>query len=477
MASTRASTIIRKAREGDVDAQLTAGRLYLDGADGLRRDARTALYWLRAAAAQGCSEAQALIGRSIPSSAVEQPQAVVDYYKRASRHGSVNASVALSDWVVSGRIPGNDSHALQLLRRAASAGDRKAQLRLAVLLQSGAFGADRGDEAFQWYEKAAANGSRAAALALANRDWERSDPAALIWLGRVGEAHDAEQLYRTGALLLGAAECKAACRWLREAAERGHAGAQFCYGLLHSSSSESRVTGVPHSLKKAASWLERASRAGFAQASFELYRLFRRREFSMKSTATAQQYLERAAQQGHAHAQFLAGIAGLRDTVRPDADVTAAGWLARAARQGHGEAHALTAVLYRRRGTPLCDDETELARLIRLMARSRIALAMRLELAAAFGLDAPEMLLLDPQTADRGDCLLIDIRGELPRTKRRIVIVQTDDERAMLDRARRLLSPMNPHPTDVRGPYLRRKIDFEHTLTILGGHLHIRPLR
>ena len=126
---------------------------------------------------------------------------------------------------------------------------------------------------------------------------------------------------------------------------------------------------------------------------------------------------------------------------------------------------------------PLFTDGAEAARLIRVMARSRIALATRLEMALAFGLNAPEMLLFDPQAADHADCVLIDIRSQLPRSKRRIVLVQSAAERALLDQAQRLLSPKAPHPTDVRGSYLQRKLDFEHTLTLLGSDVSIPPLR
>lgn len=477
MASRPASTVLRKAREGDVESQLKAGKLYLEGSQGLRRDAATAFYWLRAAAAQGSAEAQALIGKSIPQSSVKQPESVVQYYERASDRGSAHADVALSDWVLTGRIPGNDSRAYELLHRSATAGDRKAQLRFAILLESGAFGTGREPEAIQWYEKAAGNGSRAAAVALANWHWMRNDPAARTWIDALAGSVDPENLYRRAVLLISEGEPRRASAALEEAATRGHAMAQLSFGLLHSAAVDSSITGVPHGLKRAASWLERASRGGVAQASFELYRLFRRRQFSMKSASMAYRYLETAARQGHAHAQFLLGLALLRDSVTENADLGAARWFARASQQGHAEAAALVAILYRRNEMPLFADSAEAARLIRVMARSRIALATRLEMAVAFGLNAPEMLLFDPEVADHADCLLIDIRSELPRLKRRIILVQSESERALLDQARRLLSSKAPHPTDVRGAYLQRKLDFEHTLTLLGGDISIPPLR
>lgn len=476
MASKLASTLLRKAREGDLASQVLAGRLYLEGSRGLPRDAATALYWLRAAAERGSAEAQALIGRAIPQSSVQQPEAVAQYYESASHRGSSHADIALSDWMLTGSIPGAESRAYELLRRAASAGDRKAQLRFAALLESGAFGSGRSEEAIQWYERAAANGSRAAAAALANWHWARNDPAARAWIERLG-GDDPENFYRRAVLRIAAGEPRQAAALLEQAAKQGHPASQLAFGLLHCARIDSRFTGVPHGLKRAAFWLERASRAGVAQASFELYRLFRRREFSMKSASIAQRYLETAASQGHAHAQFLLALACLRDTVSQDSDIAAARWLARARQQGHIEASALVALLYRRDEQPLFADREAATALVRAIARSRIALATRVEVAAVFGLGAAEMLLFDPEAADHGDCLVLDLRAELPRSRRRIVLVHGAAERTLLDQARRLLSSRAPHPTDVRGPYAQRRLDFEHTLTLLGSAVALAPLR
>lgn len=248
MANKTASTVLRRAREGDAEAQLLAGKFYLEGVPGLRRDAATALYWLRASAAQGNAEAQAIIGQSIPQSSIRQPETVVQYYESASSRGSPNANVALSDWALTGRIPGSDSRAYELLHRAAKAGDRKAQLRFATLLDSGAFGAGKGEEARQWYENAVANGSRAAAVALANWHWERSDPAVRTWLDSLAKDADAENLFRRGMLLLGEGEPRRACSVLEEAAKRGYAPAELAFGLLHAGPVAAKLAGVPHGL-------------------------------------------------------------------------------------------------------------------------------------------------------------------------------------------------------------------------------------
>lgn len=476
MASTVASMLLRRAREGDADAQLAAGKLYLQGGEGLCRSSETAFYWLRAAAAQGSAEAQTLIGSAIPESSVKRPRAVAAYYETASRSGSANADVTLSDWLLSGHIPGDHSRAYELLSRAAHAGDRKAQLRLAVLLEAATFGAGREAEALDWYRQAALGGSRAAALALANWYWARNDPAAAVWIDSAGGTADAEHIFRKAVLLLGQGDWEQAASLLENAAKSEHPAAQLHFGLLHATAAE-KPAGVPHSLKRAAFWLEKASRSGLAQATYELYRLFRRRAFSLKSNAIAQRYLATAATQGHPQAQFLLGLASLRDAISHNSDVAAATWFSRARHQGHIQAAAVTALLYRRDAAAFPAGGKDPAELIRQMARSRIAIAARLELALAFRLGLPETLLFDPAQADRGECLVIDVRSVLPRSKRRILLVENAQERALLDRVRRLLAAQDPHPTDVRGPYGQRKLDFEHTLTLLGARSVSQPLR
>lgn len=460
---------LRLAREGDVDAQVAAAKLYLSGGAGVSADPRAALYWLRQAAQQGDLEARRLIADRIPESLVAQPEELLSYYVAPLAEPSPNADVTVSDWLLSGQLKeaNSDSSALSLLQRAAEAGDRRAQLRLALLLKGR--GKAFAEEAFRWFARAAEQGSRAAALELMNWHWERHDSRAGLWSPEPEADAGEEHLYRTAVLRAGAGDTQAAAQLYRCAAERGHADSQLAYGLLHASRSARKANGVPHSLKKAAYWLEKAARGGSAQGAYELHRLFRRREFSLRSGALAQQYLETAAELGHLHAQFLAGLANLSDRVNHDADVAAAKRLLDAARRGHEEAARLTRVLYRRPPAkfPVADVAPQEA--IARAATRRVALAMRLELATAFQLNAQEMLLFDVERSDRGECVLVDIRDVLRRAKRRIIAIESDAERRLLDRARQLLGGAQPHPTDVRGPYSGRKRDFECTLLLLGA--------
>lgn len=469
MVTRTALPLLREARAGLPGAQLALGKVYLSGGNGLKRDPFAAFYWLRRAASRGNTEAQRLIADAVPASMVDDPTAVASYYEVASSRGSANARLALSDWTLSGRASSqNFTRARELLSLSAEGGDRKAQLRLATLL-SDAHSSGAQSEALHWFGMAARQGSRAARAALADWFWRKDDPETKKWVEALADEKDPEILYRLGVLLVGEGQMQRAAGCLGTAALRNHSGAQLSYGLLHAARGGMQTLGVPHSLKKAAHWLEKASSNGHAQASFELFRLYRVREFSLRSLAISQRYLEKSADQGHLHAQYLVALSLLRLSVERDADVAAVRFLVRASREGHMQAESLLKFLCSRPAAVSSAVSAEESRVIGLVARSRIALATRLELCHAFRLTIPQMLLFTPPREDIGECFAVDIREQVPRSKRRLVHVETGEEMALLDRARRLLAPENPHPTDVRGSVRQRRHDLENSLTTVGA--------
>jgi integrase len=83
-------------------------------------------------------------------------------------------------------------------------------------------------------------------------------------------------------------------------------------------------------------------------------------------------------------------------------------------------------------------------------------LAARLELALAFGLSRAEALLLDVRQADRGHCLVIDIRASYGRSRRRLVLVETAQERQLLERMAQLFDEVDCGPGGPEGNYRQR---------------------
>jgi hypothetical protein len=80
----------------------------------------------------------------------------------------------------------------------------------------------------------------------------------------------------------------------------------------------------------------------------------------------------------------------------------------------------------------------------------------RVALAARFGLSVPEALLIDPARADRCHCMVIDIRNSYARGKRRLILVQTTEERRALDDTIQLLDGVDCSANGPEGPYRQR---------------------
>ncbi len=238
--------------------------------------------------------------------------------------------------------------------------------------------------------------------------------------------------------------------------------------MLHAAPRDGKVENIPHSYKKAACWLEKASRQGLAQATYELSRLYALRSFSLRDPAMARRYLERAAEQGHAHAQYLTGRAYWRLRLEPDADVLAVNWLVRAARQGHHEATGMLDRICAVSPVPSRDILHAQLAAIRAAAKFNLALSTRLELAQAFGLNRHEMLFLSLPDADRAECLVIDVRAGQRSACRRIVPILDPSRRAVLDRAARLLGSTCPHPDDFQGNIRERQRVLDAGLQKLG---------
>jgi hypothetical protein len=136
-------------------------------------------------------------------------------------------------------------------------------------------------------------------------------------------------------------------------------------------------------------------------------------------------------------------------------DVRAVFWLQQAAAQGNAEAGMAL-----RKIAPRLDDvsHTETGALRDCVGdlSSHPLLAARLELAALFGLSRAETLLLDVAGADQGHCLVIDIRASYGRSKRRLVMVNTAEERQALDRIVRLFENVDCGPGGPEGNYRQR---------------------
>ena len=516
MANREQLRIIRAARAGRVDAQLTLGKLYLFGSTGLPKSLLTALHWLDRAAQQECAEAWLLIGAHIPVELAQQSARLPTlWFERAYDAGVLRAGLVLAQLVLGGEPAAHPlrAKAMRALQEAARSGVPEAQWLLAqqpglpTLEQDGAApgqdalaapagprtaappapddAPDGALEHEQWLFRAADNGVPEANYALLERAWEASQwddfaeralplaracvQAAAAQL-RLPAPQEVVLLARCARLL---AEDLVAhqvepdlIRQFWELAANGNERhAQLALGLwfarMRADGSRTAVGAGSANFKKAIRWLTLAGEQGLAPAWYALSRIYIKPEFSQRNVGAAQGYLERAAEMGYREAQLECGsIAWRARREHEPNDVRAAYWLQKAAALGCQEASALLLKIAPR-GAPALWGEPALSR---ELAASCPLLAARIELGTLFDLTRAEALLLDIKAADQGHCLLVDIRATYGRSKRRLVLLRTAQERHALDRIVRVFGDIECGPSGPEGNYRQRLYRFKRRL-------------
>jgi TPR repeat protein len=502
MANREELAVIRGARAGRVESQLALGRLYLFGSNGLPKSLPTALHWLDRAAQQGCAQAWQLIGNHIPLELAQQsPHPVTAWYERAYDGGLVRAGLVYAQLVLgahdlhAGEVRVGDAQrakALRALEDAGRAGFSQAQWLLAhehgtpaapIRPEKQAHAPAVPDVAGQrWLRQAGDSGVAPAQFALLEQAWDSGDRAAYLRralpLARGIAGSDAA---RDGACArLAPDEVLLLSRCARLAADAGlvhDVGAEELHTFWELAAAEQDrhaqlslglwcarmqvdgkrlpgASGGAANFKKAVRWLAQAGEQGLAEAWYALSRIYIKPEFSQRNVIEAQKYLERAADMGYRDAQLECGNAAWRARRENEGnDVRAVFWLQKAAAQGCARAAAALRKIAPRLPHAWAGLDTLLA------GRDLSAhplLAARLELALGFGLSRAEALLLDVRHADHGHCLVIDIRASYGRSRRRLVLVDTAQERQLLDRVAQVFDSVDCGPGGPEGNYRQR---------------------
>jgi uncharacterized protein len=506
MATREQIGFIRNARAGKATAQLILGKYYLFGGAGLQKNVTTALYWLHRAALRDVEEAWLLIGAHVPfdiAMRAPDPMRMSVWYERAYQSGVAQAGLVWARLLLAqpGHIAEQGMHGriLAALEAAASAGIVDAQWLLAQELKKASRAAYEREAApaapagttpsgkaiekgaLEWAMRAAANGVLQAQHALADRAWSLQDkPGFLQWSTPVAQAIAQRSSGRGPVAALSEKETALLTRYARARAETqdvdadeiercwelaAHAGdkdAQFALGLWYANIDErdNRLVRSTRksSYKKAIRWLTIAGEQGMAKAWYALHHIYVRPNTGLTghSAADAQRCLERAAERGHPAAQLELGKACWRSRRgKQGNDVRAAWWLQKAAAQGEDDALALLRTVADR-ATPAPWAEAARQRFTHDMLGSHPFLAARIELAALFGLSLPEALLLDMNVADSGHCLVVDIQTLHARSKRRLILVQTGEERLALTRIARRFANIDCSSNGPEGNYRQR---------------------
>jgi TPR repeat protein len=477
--------MIRGARAGDAECQLALGKLYLFGGASLPQSPPTALHWLHRAALQGRDEAWRLIGRHVGVEHARRSPGVLPWYERAWDAGVTQAGLVLAQLV----LPSPDAVSAPLRNKAMAALESAARAGLPdavrLLAQQRHLARPAGTAPPQPPPAVAGEGDGGAGAL--SQAWNKLPRvlflAQALPLARqlVQDApQDAEAARACGwqpmpdqVLLL--ARCAQAMaesddpgdtgrqaerqRYCELAAFGGDRGAQLALGLWFArmTCDGARVSDgiAAANFKRAIRWLTQAGEQGLADAWFALSRIYIKPEFSQRSVAEAQACLERAAGMGHSAAQLECGIHAWRARRGDEQnDVRAAYWLQQAAAQGAKEAEA--ALLRIAPEAPDAAAWTAGLPALRDWQHSLPLLAARIELAQLFSLTRAEALLLDIGAADQGHCLVVDIRASYGRSKRRLVLVRTAQQRQALDRMVRLFEPVDCSMEGPEGNYRQR---------------------
>lgn len=262
---------------------------------------------------------------------------------------------------------------------------------------------------------------------------------------------------------------------LHRAAHNEFPPAQFLYGLQlgrlnqYGEALPQRYANRNSSLKKAAQWIELAGRNGIINAWYVLGKLYRRTQFSQYNPKQSNHYFLQAAQLGHAVAQFELGWNLWRSRKNnPGNDVKASYWIWQAAKKNIEKAQILLKkILYSHPATK-ANPWTELRKQINYQPANIVhaLLAQRIDLAYHFNLSSSEMLLLDIVSATHEHCLIVDIHVELPRTKKKFILIETQEQFKALSHINKFFKD-NEAATAKEGNYRQRRYRFNKLLRTL----------
>lgn len=153
-------TLLDEAKQGNPTAQLAVGRRYLSG-DGVAKDAKTGIGWIRRAAEQGYARAQVRLGieYSVGKSLPHDSHAAAKWFRIAAEKGSRLGELNLGICYAAGiGLEKDYAKAVLWFRKSAGQGNPRAQAILAKMCADGAGTPVDLSRAWQWAELAAARG-------------------------------------------------------------------------------------------------------------------------------------------------------------------------------------------------------------------------------------------------------------------------------------------------------------------------------
>lgn len=203
--------LLRSAQRGHVPSQIQLGALAGDPRNGVY-DRAGAIAWLRRAAEKNDPDALFWLGHTLAFDATKaEAEEAFKLWTRAAEAGHLGAmsrlaSMSANDWPKPVDIPADQHRATRWFGALAEKGDPEAQEEYAARLLAGRGAAADVPGAMKWYEKAAAQKSDSACIALAiilldpPPGVKRDPETAVRWLRAAAERRDEEAWLMLGEL-------------------------------------------------------------------------------------------------------------------------------------------------------------------------------------------------------------------------------------------------------------------------------------
>ena len=259
--------IEHEALDGDSGAQLLYGLAYLNGRDGLKPDAKKAVYWLRRSARTGNNYARLTLGSCYAEGrGVEKdPQQAVQWWRKAAEKDNPKAQYLLGKAYLEGvGIGKNPEQAIDWITRSAGQGDKDAQYLLGKMYYEGYNVPYEKETARNWLSRAA----------------EQAHSGAINLLAVLnGMVKTTTKVYQQSAEVL------------VDKAEKGDPQAEYELGLRY----ESGAWDVNKDNKKALSWITKAANDGNRLAMKTLVNIYQHGDLGLQpDPAKAAEWEKRA---------------------------------------------------------------------------------------------------------------------------------------------------------------------------------------
>ena len=294
---TEAVNWFRKAAEqGDAYAQSNLGFCYHKG-EGVAKDPREAIKWFRLAARQGEVKAQRRLGlilqagEGVPQDCAEAARWFFNLALRAESRDPYAPTIDRPDGV--GFSESNKAKPASSWRKAAEAGDARAQYEFGGCYENGyGVGINR-TESVKWY-RASAQGGYAPAQFLMGYFCQEDFRL----------EHDPDEIIR----------------WYRQAAAQGYAKAQYNLGCYYArgqfkvfrslpgGATSSYMIGIPKNAVESVKWYRMAAEQGHVAAQYVMGMIYHSGDGVPQDLAEAVKWYRMSAEQGHPTSQFNLGV-------------------------------------------------------------------------------------------------------------------------------------------------------------------------